>query len=134
MKRMSSRTRGFTLVEVLVALLILTIVITTSLGIMFDRHRRLAEAAAVTLAWQAIANEAEARRHQSFAALHPGLETTFMTDLSLLAPLGGVTTRVGVTAEPGGIRRLDLRVAWDGGKRVAEAVVFRSHTGGTSLW
>lgn len=126
--------RGFTLVEMLVAILILTIVITTSLGILFDRRKRLQDATEMALAWQTIANEAEARRHQSIAALHPGLETSFLTDLSLLASLENPQARVSVVAEAAGVRRLDLRVEWKGGSRIARASVYRTHTGGSALW
>ncbi|MGH9457013.1 MAG: type IV pilus modification PilV family protein [Thermoanaerobaculia bacterium] len=131
---MRDATRGFTLVEVLVALVILTIVVTTSLGLLYDRQKRLLSAAQVTLAWQALANEAEARRHQPFAALQPGGETAFLTDLVLLEPLGDAQGRVTIESEGAGIRRLELRIEWDEGRRNAVATVYRTDTGGTSLW
>ena len=52
-----SKERGFSLVEVLVGLLILTIVITTTIVMFTERHRRLRQANETILAYQALSNE-----------------------------------------------------------------------------
>ena len=54
-----SKERGFSLVEVLVGLLILTIVITTTIVMFTERHRRLRQANETILAYQALSNEVE---------------------------------------------------------------------------
>ena len=51
-----SRRRGFSLVEVLVGLLVLTIVITTTIVIFTERNKRLKQANETILAYQALAN------------------------------------------------------------------------------
>ncbi|MEA2489261.1 MAG: hypothetical protein QOH21_1053, partial [Acidobacteriota bacterium] len=51
--------RGFSLTEVLVALLILTLVITSSLVVFVERNRRMQQASELVLAYQALSNEAE---------------------------------------------------------------------------
>ena len=56
------RQRGFTLIEVLIALLILAVVITTTLLVFVERTRRLQDATETILAYQALSNEGEVRR------------------------------------------------------------------------
>src|SRR3954463_14750670 len=60
------RSRGFSLAETLVALAILAIVITTTIAMFAERTRRLREANETILAFQALSNEAEYWRRESF--------------------------------------------------------------------
>lgn len=126
--------RGFTLIEVLIALLILSIVITTSLAVLYDRHRRVREAGETMLAWQALSNEALARRHQTIGSLVVDEAEPFLSDTSLLEPLGPSASTVLVTKETADVYRLDLRISWKEGTRSASIEVFRTDTGGGALW
>lgn len=128
------KSRGFSLVETLVALLILGIVITTGLAALYGREARIQEGAQMVLVWQALGNEAVARRHQSWAALSPGTETPFLSDLSVLAPLEGPTAVAAVESVSPAVRKVTLTVSWDAGKRTARAILYRTDTGGGSLW
>ena len=65
------RQRGFSLVELLFGLLILTIVITTSLAMFTERTKRLRQANETILVYQALANEAELQRRDTFDDLVP---------------------------------------------------------------
>lgn len=115
-------------------MLILTIVITTSLAVFFDRQKRLLEAGESVRVWQALANEAEARRHQPFGGLVPGADQPFLTDLAILEPLAAPVARVVIEAESPFVRRLTLRIEWAGGMREASIAVYRTRTGGGPLW
>lgn len=128
------RSAGFTLVEVLVALLILTIVILTSLAVFGDRARKLRDAGELSLAWQALANEAEARRRQPFAELATGEAVPFLTDPAADGALDGAEGEVTIEAEGPNLRALVLRVAWAGGEKSVETTVYRADTGGGPLW
>lgn len=70
---------GLSLIELLVALAILALVITTSLALFFDRQKRLLIAAQSVQAWQAIANEAEYQKHRSFAEYRLDRQEEFST-------------------------------------------------------
>src|ERR1043166_5844939 len=63
------RSRGFSLAEVLVALAILAIVITTTIAMFAERTKRMREASETILAEQALSNEAEYWRRESFAQI-----------------------------------------------------------------
>jgi prepilin-type N-terminal cleavage/methylation domain-containing protein len=126
------RQRGFTLVEVLVALLILTLVITTSLAAFVERTRRLREANEIVLAYQALANEAEYRRRTDFAAVTPSL--TFLSDTKLLTPLEPFATEVDVATPKPGVKNVTLIVRWQHGERQAKLGIVRVDTGGSPLW
>lgn len=123
--------RGFTLVESLVALLILSLVITTSLAIFYDRYRRLRAAEETVLAWQALANEAEAMRHIEFATLRDA--NAFTTSAALLEQLEGVASTVTIEETKPGTKLVRLRVEWRG-IRTAHVTVIRTSTGGGPLW
>jgi prepilin-type N-terminal cleavage/methylation domain-containing protein len=123
--------RGFTLVESLVALLILSLIITTSLAIFYDRHRRLRAAEETVLAWQALANEAEAMRHVEFATLRDA--NAFTSSAALLEQLEGVTSTIAIEEKGAGTKFVRLRVDWRG-NRTASVTVVRTNTGGGSLW
>ncbi|HUO85047.1 MAG TPA: prepilin-type N-terminal cleavage/methylation domain-containing protein [Thermoanaerobaculia bacterium] len=128
------RCAGFSLVEVLAGLLILCLIITTSIGIFFERERRLQQARELVLVWQAIANEAEIRRHVSYHSLVPGEQTGFVSDTALLITLEGATPSVSVEEIEPGVRVLHLAITWSGGQRSADASIIRTDTGGGNLW
>ena len=66
---MMERQRGFSLIEVLAALLVLAIVITTTMAMFVERQKRMQAANETILAYQAIANEIEYRRRVPYAEL-----------------------------------------------------------------
>lgn len=128
-----SKPRGFSLIEVLVGLLILTIVITTTIAMFTERQRRLQQANEEILAYQALSNEAEIWRRIGFAQLD-GEPPTFQSDTSLLAPLAPFTTAVRVddTAQPD-VKNVTLTVRWRNSRQAKLALV-RVDTGGSGLW
>jgi prepilin-type N-terminal cleavage/methylation domain-containing protein len=127
------RQRGFTLVEVLAAVLILGIVITTTLAIFTERARRLQMANETILAYQALANEAEIRRRIDFNQLDTS-SSNFMSDRKILGALAPVTTRVLVETPSDDVKTVRMQVIWQHGKRVAELRLARANTGGSNLW
>ena len=129
-----NRSEGFSLVETLMAILILGIVITTSLFVYYERERRMVEAGEVMLVWQVLGNEAEARRYASWAMQAPGPPQPFYTDLALLAQLEGVVAEAAVEQVDSQTRSILLRISWRDGRRVAIAEVIRTDTGGDTLW
>jgi prepilin-type N-terminal cleavage/methylation domain-containing protein len=125
--------RGFSLVEVLIALMILTIVITTSLAAFLERNRRLQQASEIILAYQALANEAEYRRRMSY----PSLETQpveFVSDVAVLKPLEPFGTIVTVKEVQPGVKHVLMTIRWKNGKRQAKLELVRVDTGGSNLW
>ncbi|HEY3052860.1 MAG TPA: type II secretion system protein [Thermoanaerobaculia bacterium] len=127
-----SRQRGFSLVELLFALLVLTIVITTTLAVFVERTRRLRQASETILAYQILANEAELQRRVPFAAIIPS--ATFNTDMTLLAPMQPYTTSIDVVSTQGGVKNVTMTIRWNGGQREARLGIVRVDTGGGNLW
>jgi prepilin-type N-terminal cleavage/methylation domain-containing protein len=127
------RQRGFTLVEVLVAILILGIVITTSLAVFLERTKRQRQATETILAYQALANEAEVRRRIDFTQLDES-PPVFMTDALILLPLEPVKTHVTIDQPSPDVKNITMQVIWQGGKRVATLHLSRVNTGGSNLW
>src|SRR5690349_9080348 len=80
------RQRGFSLVEILVALLILAIVITTTIAMFAERQKRLREASETIAAYQVLSNEAEVWRRMTFAQID-ATTPTFKSEQSLLVPM-----------------------------------------------
>ncbi|MGZ8868982.1 MAG: type IV pilus modification PilV family protein [Thermoanaerobaculia bacterium] len=125
--------RGFSLVEVLIAFLILTIVMTTSLAAFLERNRRLQQASEIILAYQALANEAEYRRRMSY----PSLETQpveFVSDVAVLKPLEPFGTIVSVKEVQPGVKHVLMTIRWKNGERQAKLELVRVDTGGSNLW
>ncbi len=126
------RQRGFSLVELLFAMLVLTIVITTTLAVFVERTRRLRQASEVILAYQVLSNEAEVQRRIAYAAVAPS--PMFSSDTTLLTPLFPFTTVVGVTSTQPGVKNVTMTIRWNKGQRVAKLAIMRVDTGGGNLW
>ena len=124
--------RGFSLIEVLVALLILTIVITTTLAMFTERNRRLQQASELILAYQALANESEVIRRVGYGQLD-FLGDDFATDTTVLRPLAPFQTTIDVTVVRPGVKNVTLAIRWRADKE-AKLTVLRVDTGGTNLW
>ena len=124
---------GFTLVEVLVALLILTLIITMSLAAFVERNNRLRQASEIILAYQALSNEAEYRRRIDFNELETS-SVEFVSDTAVLAPLTPYGTAVRVEQTQRGVKNVTLTVRWHNGAREAKLALVRVDTGGTNLW
>lgn len=124
--------RGFSLLELLAALLILTVVITVSFTAFYERTRRLQQASEISVAYQVLANEAEHRRRIEFNSLQS--ETKFRSGTELLAPLQPYATIVTVEQTKPGVRNVTLRIRWRNGEREAALTLVRVDTGATNLW
>lgn len=127
--------KGFSLVELLAALVVLTIVIMTSLSVFSERRSRLNQASELILAYQVLANEAEMERRVPFDEVLPS--ATFQSDTSILKPLGAYTTKIDVNAPNGGIKEVTLSITWYDTKlnqKKASLLVERVDTGGANLW
>jgi prepilin-type N-terminal cleavage/methylation domain-containing protein len=125
--------RGFSLAEMLVALLVLAIVITTTLAMFVERQKKLRQATETILAYQSLANEAEVRRRIEFKDLDTASKS-FMTDTSLLQPLAPFATIVSVTATNAEVKNITMTVRWNNGQRAASLALVRVDTGGSNLW
>jgi prepilin-type N-terminal cleavage/methylation domain-containing protein len=135
--RIHRRAQGFTLVEILVALTILALVITTSLAIFFDRQKRLKFASDMIAASQVLANEAEIWRHADYSELTPGTAyDEFVSDTALIDGLPNVETTIDVEPYAGGVREVILRVTWGekGTQRKAELSVYRANLANGALF
>src|SRR6059058_3403090 len=98
------RNRGFSLAETLVALAILAIVITTTIAMFAERARRLREANETILAFQALSNEAEYWRRQTFAQIDNPDNQTFKSDTDILQPVSPFTATVKVDSPRSDVR------------------------------
>jgi prepilin-type N-terminal cleavage/methylation domain-containing protein len=133
--------RGYSLPEVLVALVILAIIITTTIGMFARRQQYLRESSETILVWQVIWNESEIWRRISFGSLE-AQPNKFQSDTSILTPLNPYTTKVEVapSADDPNVRNVTLTVLWDYDnqnktyRRNAHLSVLRSDTGGSNLW
>ena len=125
--------RGFSLAELLAALLVLAIVITTTLAMFVERQKRLRQATETILAYQALSNEAEVRRRIEFAQLDTA-SITFMSDTTVLQPLAPFATIVSVKDAQTDVKHVTMTVRWSNGQRVASMTLIRVNTGGGNLW
>jgi prepilin-type N-terminal cleavage/methylation domain-containing protein len=125
--------RGFSLIEILVALMILTLVITTSLAAFVERNRRLQQASEIILAYQALANEAEWRRRMDYASLETQAPE-FVSPVDVLEPLKPYSTIVAVKQVQPGVKSVLMTIRWREGQRSAKLELLRADTGGSNLW
>ena len=129
-----NRSRGFSLAEVLVALAILAIVITTTIAMFAERTKRMREASETILAYQALSNEAEHWRRLKFEDIDDVANQKFQaTDLSVIAPLAPYTTAVKVETPQTDVRNVTLTIRW-ATTREAHLAIARADTGGSGLW
>jgi hypothetical protein len=129
-----ARRNGFTLVETLMGLLILTFIVTTSLVIVFERERRLQFGFETMAAYQALANEVEVQRRIPYEQLAPGGSGQFETDLKIVQNLPGLVRQIEIEEISPGVKVVTLSLRWRGDSRTATLSVFRSNTGGGNLW
>ena len=126
------RQRGFSLVELLFALLVLTIVIMTGLAVFTERSKRLQQANEIMLAYQVLANETEMQRRVPYNDLFSS--TSFQSSTDLLGPLKPFNTRVEVNQARAGVKDVTMIIRWRNGERVAKLTLTRVDTGGGNLW
>jgi prepilin-type N-terminal cleavage/methylation domain-containing protein len=124
--------RGYSLPEVLVALVILGLVITISLAAFVERNRRLQQASEIILAWQVLSNEAEYWRRVDYGELKGTAD--FRSRLDLLEPLGPYAATVAVADLEPNVKSVTLTIRWREGKRHERLMLVRVHTGGSTLW
>jgi prepilin-type N-terminal cleavage/methylation domain-containing protein len=139
------RERGFSLIEIMVAFLIITIVITVSLTAFVQRNAKLQQASELVLAYQALANEAEYQRRIPWGDLQPVVPpapgqplppaASFAeSNTAVLAPLAPFGTFIKVESSKPGVKDVTMTVRWGNGKREARLMLKRVDTGGTNLW
>jgi prepilin-type N-terminal cleavage/methylation domain-containing protein len=130
--------RGFSLVEVLAALFVLTIVVTTTLGMFVERRKHMKNANETILAYQALANEVEVWRHFNFGELDKKVNEAngFYADMSILQPLKPYKTTVELKKTNPNTANIHLTIMWGDAKtsRSAAIDVVRTNTGGSNLW
>ena len=128
-----SRQRGFSLIELLVGLLVLTIVILTTIAMFTERRRRLREANETILAYQALANEAEIWRRIAFAQLD-SQPPAFKSDTTILQPMKPFVAAVKIDTANPTVKNVTLTIRWGNGQRQARLALVRADTGGSGLW
>jgi type II secretory pathway pseudopilin PulG len=131
------RQRGISMAELLVALLILVIVITTTIAMFAERQTRLREASETILAWQVLANEAEIWRRIDFAQLDAA-GNTFRSDTTLIRRFPEVAYDVSIEKPRSDVRKITFNIHWKQdqgpGQRSAALSILRADTGGSGLW
>ena len=127
------KSRGFSLVEVLVGLVILGIVITTTISMFAERQKRMRMANETMLAYQALSNESEIWRRIDFASLD-SQPPAFQSDTAILAPLAPYATAVKIDTPEADRKNVTLTIRWDNARRTARLAIVRVNTGGSTLW
>ena len=122
------------MIEVLVAFLILTIVITVSLLAFVERNRRLQQAREIIVAYQALANETEYRRRIDYRFLESADPEFDPSNTQILKPLEPFETKVSVTKTSEGVKNVLMTIRWNNGERQARLELVRVDTGGSTLW
>ena len=124
--------RGFSLVEVLIALLILTVVITTTLAMFTERQHRMRLATETMLSYQVLANEVEYWRRVPLDFIDNAANQKFQTPTTLIAPLAPYVTLVKVDKPNDDVRQVTFSIRWESGKREAKLSIARVNLGGPS--
>ena len=127
------KSRGFSLVELLVGLMILGIVITTTIVMFTERQQRMRQANETILAYQALANESEIWRRISFTQLD-SQAPVFQSDTAILAPLAPYSAIVHIDTIRTNRKDVTLTIRWANAQRVARLGIIRVDTGGSTLW
>ena len=134
------RPRGFSLIEIVVALAIMAVVITTTIAMFAERQRYLRESNETILVSQALWNEAEIWRRISWPQLD-SQAATFQSDVALLQPLQPFVTEIKVepAKDDPRVKNVTMTVRWDQDRqkafhREAHLSVLRADTGGSGLW
>ena len=133
--------RGFSLAEVVVALAIMGVVITTTIVMFGERQHYLREANETILVSQTLWNEAEIWRRIQWSQLD-SQAPDFQSDTALLQPLKpfGTEIKVEVAKDDPRVKSVTLTVRWDQDparksyRREAHLSVLRADTGGSGLW
>jgi prepilin-type N-terminal cleavage/methylation domain-containing protein len=131
------RQRGFSLVELIFALVILTIVILTTLTMFAERSRRLQQAGEMMIAYQALSNQAELVRRMTYSQVDTFAATPedeFNVSASLLAVLSPYTTNIEIEVIRPEVKRVTMTIKWSKPERVASLELIRVDTGATNLW
>jgi len=129
--------RGFSLVEVLAALFVLTVVITTTLGMFVERRKHTKTANETILAYQALSNEVEIWRRFSYGELETRAQgNDFWSDMTIAQPLRPFQTKVAVKKTSATVTTVRLTLNWGDPKtpHSASLEVVRTNTGGGNLW
>jgi prepilin-type N-terminal cleavage/methylation domain-containing protein len=126
------RAAGFTLIEVVFAMAVITLVILMSLVVFLERNKRLKQANDLIRAYQALANEAEEQRHIPYGSLSS--RVGFFSDTAVLEPLGTYTADIEVAQKAPSVKSVTLIIRWQEGKREAKLELLRTDTGGPNLW
>lgn len=126
--------RGFSLVEIMAAFLILTFVITTSLWAFLERNKKLQQAREIVLAYQALANEAEFRRRDAFSSLEAQSILFDESNRALLTPLSPYAAAVEVAEVKPGVKNVTMTISWKNGEREARLAIVRVETMGGPLF
>ena len=126
--------RGISLIEILVALLILAIVITTTIAMFAERQKRMRQANETMLAYQVLANEVEYWRRVPLDFVDNKDNQIFQTDTTLLAPMAPFVTAVKVDKTNDDVRQMTFTIRWEAGKHEAKLSIARVNTGANPLW
>ena len=122
---------GFTLIEVVFALAILSFVLLATVLTLAARKEGDRRAEQQMRIWQVIENEAEMRRFTPYASLKHGAELPFESDLAILEGLEA-EARVRVEETVPNLKVVTIEVVY-GGRR-ASLDVYRAQTGRGSLF
>lgn len=131
---------GFALLEVLIALGILALIITTALAIFIDRQNRLLMASESVVASQGLANEAELRRRVAFTSFRLGAVEPFLTvekkepsDVLIVESLPSYRHEVLATEVAPGVIAVRMTLFWGSGspQRSQSLTILRT---GARLW
>ncbi len=126
--------RGISLIEILVALLILAIVITTTIAMFAERQKRMRQANETMLAYQVLSNEVEYWRRVPLDFVDNPDNQIFQTETTLLAPMAPFVTTVKVDKTNDDVRQVTFTIRWEAGKREAKLSIARVNTGANPLW